>query len=40
LAGAPDAPQLLRITLGADTVHTVTAFRREKVDKPGQAAKD
>jgi outer membrane protein assembly factor BamB len=41
LAGGPETPQLLRVTLGADTVHTVTAFRRaKKPDKPGEPAKN
>ena len=40
-AGGLEAPQLLRVTLGADTVHTVTAFRREKKpDGPAETAKD
>ena len=38
LAGGPDSREILRVTLGADAVHTVTAYRREKktekIDKP------
>jgi hypothetical protein len=41
LAEGPETPELLRVTLGADTVHTVTAFRRaKKPDKPADPAKN